>query len=370
MPGARPEEPPAETCKVPEHDCDVTGLELELKPSAGPSDVKAKRCKNCKKWYAVDELATDAKQEPGAEGSASENEETACRFHSGVFRREGQSAASGMINFWSCCKDRDINAPGCKYRKHHVEDRSTTAILEPFVAQIKESPYSADLARRIVEGQAAADEHAQSLQFPPKAAAQRKDVESKSKESNDHDGNLVHAVQYNDTIQGLALKFGVTTQAIKKANGLMGDHIACYSTLIIPQREVAACPRRARSKGKGGSEDAHQPPEGEGQERKRAAARVAQCRGLAARMTRLGDEVGEHEASAYLAMAEEDAQKAFELYQQDLEWQRRGALGPDENFKKMLQECVLAEVVEDTRKKLSLWQRIRPRCFSAASERD
>jgi len=67
-PGARPEEPPAETCKVPEHDCDVTGLELELKPSAGPSDVKAKRCKNCKKWYAVDELATDAKQEPGAEG--------------------------------------------------------------------------------------------------------------------------------------------------------------------------------------------------------------------------------------------------------------------------------------------------------------
>ena len=348
-------------------------------PSGGPSDVKAKKCKNCKKWYAVDEVLTagakeagiGAMEDPYGKGSEEVREGEVrevfeCHFHTGVFRREGQRVVTGMHNYWSCCKDRDINAPGCTHKKHHVEDRCTTAVLEPFVAQIKESPFSTDLARRIAEGEAAAAEHEQNLRFPPKA--QRKAVGPENK--TDDKGNLVYAVQYNDTIQGLALRFGVTTQQLKQANGLIGDHIACYPTLIIPQRELAECTKRSltsKPAAAAAAESADALPSEEqrlAQERRRAAARTAQCRGLAARMTRLGKKASEQEASSYLAMAEEDEKRAFELYLEDLAWESSGAAGPDENFKKMLQECVLPEVLEGTPKKRTLWKRLMPRCIA------
>lgn len=45
---------------------------------------------------------------------------------------------------------------------------------------------------------------------------------------------ITHVVEKHDTLQGLALKYNVSKEEIRKANKILGDNIFLHKTLIIP----------------------------------------------------------------------------------------------------------------------------------------
>ena len=56
-------------------------------------------------------------------------------MRAGHYRQAGVTVSSGIINGWSCCKNEDENALGCKMHINHVEDKETSACLQPFTQQ-------------------------------------------------------------------------------------------------------------------------------------------------------------------------------------------------------------------------------------------
>ena len=144
-----------------------------------------------------------------------------CQFHPGRYRLAGVTCASGMAVGWSCCKSKDENAPGCKLRINHREDTATTACLQPFT-QLEESDLSKELQRRLAEGvneegaEVGGDGH------------EGDDVLSVTGVMNGEKkgrGELLHHVASTDTLAGLSLRYGISTQRIREVNSIMGSSI-------------------------------------------------------------------------------------------------------------------------------------------------
>ena len=137
-------------------------------------------------------------------------------------------------------------------------------------------------------------------------------------------GEIMHYVRTTDTLVGLSLRYGVSSQRIREVNSIMGTSIVQYSSLIIPPDETSKCSKRkprgtARS---GAAENSHRLrnlDEGE-------AASVQQRRIIALRreMALLGGG-SEKETAAYLSMADDDTGTALKMFKEDLEWQSSAA---------------------------------------------
>mmetsp|Transcript_23253 Transcript_23253/g.36351 ORF Transcript_23253/g.36351 Transcript_23253/m.36351 type:complete len:242 (+) Transcript_23253:933-1658(+) len=148
----------------------------------------------------------------------------------------------------------------------HVEDRETTLLLHAFKHSGADSSVAQELERRIAliaqcreEGleqlypslqgqQECTDEHQRTAAGHPLSSPGRQTELGAKARTNDIDegGNIAHVVQKTDTIQGLSLKYGVSTQRIKEANGIFGSTIVQYKTLLIPCKEDAKCAKRKR----------------------------------------------------------------------------------------------------------------------------
>jgi len=125
---------------------------------------------------------------------------------------------------WSCCKSKDENAPGCKLRINHREDTATTACLQPFT-QLEESDMSKELQRRLAEGELLVNEEGAKVGGDGHegddvlGVTGVKDGEKKGR------GELMHHVAPADTLAGLSLRYGISTQRIREVNGIMGSSI-------------------------------------------------------------------------------------------------------------------------------------------------
>ena len=137
-------------------------------------------------------------------------------------------------------------------------------------------------------------------------------------------GEIMHLVRTTDTLVGLSLRYGVSSQRIREVNSIMGTSIVQYSSLIIPPDETSKCSKR-KPRGTarfGAAENSHRLrnlDEGD-------AASVQQRRMIALRreMALLGGG-SEKETAAYLSMADDDTGTALKMFKEDLEWQSSAA---------------------------------------------
>jgi len=138
----------------------------------------------------------------------------------------------------------------------------------------------------------------------------------------DEHGNIVHYVRPSDTIQGLSLKYGVSTQRIKEVNGVLGFSIVQYSTLLIPPSESGKCIKRKPKDVRSCSTrvnhvlDSLETSDAEGVKDRLLSH-------LHRRMCALGA-TSQEEAKAYLSLANNDVEAAVKMFQEDLQWERQG----------------------------------------------
>ena len=175
------------------------------------------------------------------------NGPNACCYHSG--RYYASVRALGSLASWTCCKQAERNAPGCKLEVHE-EDFNTSLILSKF-----ESPPS----YAEVEEERKMSNEGVLIDFPElfssnsrqisekrcveknekSAASEQKFAENKSrKESREYqDGEgysvVEHTVELDDTLAGLALFYGTTIDEIKSFNNLFSNDIFSRRTLKI-----------------------------------------------------------------------------------------------------------------------------------------
>ena len=311
------------------------------------------RCKNCRNWFcaaeggAVDAVAVESAAAASAGANSAHlllsprtRKEFACQFHPGFYRPAGVTVASGVVNGWSCCKNTDELHAGCTFRYRHVEDGETTACLQVF-AQEEDSDMSKELQRRLSLREVGPaglplDVHeAASVASDVKGQLELDDDDEEEDEENrsaagdrkghkGRKGEIVHNISCTDTLAGLSLRYGVSTQRIKEVNSIMGSSIVQYSSLIIPPDEKSKCSKR-KPRGRRGGTNADALLQSLDTN---DAANVQERRLIALRreMSLLGGG-SEKEAAAYMSMADNDAACALQMYKQDVEWHRSEGTG-------------------------------------------
>jgi hypothetical protein len=149
-----------------------------------------------------------------------------CQFHPGHYRRAGVTCASGMAVGWSCCKTKDENTPGCNFRMDHMEDAATTACLQPFT-QLEESDMSNELPRRLAEGELLEKEERTKFCGDGDEGDDVLSVTGVKDGEKQGYGALMrlHHVAPTDTLVGLSLRYGISTQRIREVNSIMGSSI-------------------------------------------------------------------------------------------------------------------------------------------------
>lgn len=123
-------------------------------------------------------------------------------------------------------------------------------------------------------------------------------IVGKSETENQRPGFKQHQFQDGETLPGLALKYGVSIQDIKRANGITGSYLdPGYKTLWIPVDPSSTAPKPP-------SEDLN--------------ARTARLMGMAKSH---GHAVTYSEAKYYLEDAGGDVAAAFAAWKDDVEWE-------------------------------------------------
>ncbi|EKX53537.1 hypothetical protein GUITHDRAFT_150212 [Guillardia theta CCMP2712] len=302
-------------------------------PLKVPQGMKVK-CVNCESWFSASDNAVEAKAADQSVHDAcviedpnyKHSRQVCCQFHPGVYRRSGVTVATGVRTGWSCCRQISESALGCKRLPYHTEDPATTALLLAFSQnEGPTSEASAELERRLVEAeknlQEASEEDSKSI-YPSLETCMQRRLPGNGEYEMDEHGNIVHYVRPSDTIQGLSLKYGVSTQRIKEVNGVLGFSIVQYSTLLIPPSESGKCikrkPKDVRSCGTRVNNvlETLEAADAEGVKDRLLSH-------LHRRMCALGA-TSQEEAKAYLSLANNDVEVAVKMYQEDLAWEKQG----------------------------------------------
>jgi len=328
------------------------------------------RCKNCGNFFA------EAEKFQTCPSDCKNGEEVTCQYHPGRYRRSGTTISTGMYVGWSCCKAIDEDTPGCKLKTGHVEDKETTMLLKQMSCSSTDSELSKELERRLdliaqgreeeldeVWGEYRVGDTASEIlsqisaedgePSSDKEQDKAKDTKAEagwdaSKYNVDENGNLVHNVSRCDTIQGLSLRYGVSTQRIKEVNGILGSSIIQYSALLIPPTEEGKVQKRKKKTAISG-----QLRQQKLEEMGRIHAQEVVCSlqtALQRKMAELGGGSAA-EAKSYLEMADNDINEALKMYEEDLKWEREG--GPATKFPGMP-----VRVEDTTRRKPSFLKRL------------
>lgn len=97
-----------------------------------------------------------------------------------------------------------------------------------------------------------------------KAAAKEEKAEVKAAEKTQDGGQTVHVVKWYEDLDGIASKYGVSKEAIMKANGLSDDKVKARTKLVIPTggREVTETDTESKPEtGEAQVEETYQPEE-------------------------------------------------------------------------------------------------------------
>eukprot|EP01119_Soliformovum_irregulare_P008775 TRINITY_DN21882_c0_g1_i1.p1 TRINITY_DN21882_c0_g1~~TRINITY_DN21882_c0_g1_i1.p1 ORF type:complete len:280 (+),score=41.90 TRINITY_DN21882_c0_g1_i1:28-867(+) len=158
-------------------------------------DGRRKVCERCKKFY-----------------TQKENEGWACAYHPGKFDSEAITMSSTSRR-WTCCSQESPKAEGC-LKDHHKEDTRTMGILSAFDKALLSTPH---LSEEDLENMAFVDINAKS---PEKEATS---VESSPSKPRRRIKETKHMMNKGDTLQGLAVKYNVAVDQIKKRNKIFSE---------------------------------------------------------------------------------------------------------------------------------------------------
>jgi len=128
--------------------------------------------------------------------------------------------------------------------------------------------------------------------------------------------SIIHHVTSSDTLAGLSLHYGVSTQRIKETNRIVGStSISMFATLVIPADDNTACIKRKPTdcvKRAGVAHTLQNLDSGD-------AAAVEHSLLLALRRDMGGSST--QEAAAYLNMADHKLGEALRMFKADKAWQ-------------------------------------------------
>lgn len=248
----------------------------------------------------------------------SENHSKACKYHPAPYKSP-EGVAPIMMKMtnglrWGCCKEWDKDAPGCKIGRH-VLDKKTEAILNTFDKnmKIKESGFNAknsnassqkkDLLIEFDDDNVDLDNDESDISQSKLVREQMLGDTKKSQEDNSVMGDetvVKHLVCAEDTLSGIALKYGVTVDVIRKANQLATESVFEHKYLDIPN------PTKIPTKEE--LEQRLMPKSGRNQIIQKRFMRMAGCE--------------EPEAKYYLMETDYDLNKALQLRKEDVEWEK------------------------------------------------
>eukprot|EP01107_Rhizomastix_libera_P013571 TRINITY_DN3777_c0_g1_i2.p1 TRINITY_DN3777_c0_g1~~TRINITY_DN3777_c0_g1_i2.p1 ORF type:complete len:247 (-),score=64.84 TRINITY_DN3777_c0_g1_i2:38-778(-) len=167
-----------------------------------------KRCSICMRMYMPDDAGP-------------------CVFHPGFFTREEPRSiiASEHVKIgWSCCSKRgeaaDPMKPGCKASRYHTEDVKYSQIVNSMPVDV--SAYYPPAAPMMEEDVPKMESHS-----PP---CQKKEFENLSSVKM----CVVHTVEKDDTLEGIAIRYNANVGDIMKANRLQSREIFCLKEMYIP----------------------------------------------------------------------------------------------------------------------------------------
>eukprot|EP00005_Dracoamoeba_jomungandri_P014723 CAMPEP_0174265504 /NCGR_PEP_ID=MMETSP0439-20130205/26761_1 /TAXON_ID=0 /ORGANISM="Stereomyxa ramosa, Strain Chinc5" /LENGTH=201 /DNA_ID=CAMNT_0015351997 /DNA_START=575 /DNA_END=1177 /DNA_ORIENTATION=- len=193
---------------------------------------------------------------------------------------------------WTCCRATEQNAAGCR-KGRHIPDDKTTEILKSFECPERLTPTTPKM--KVLISWESEGENVEDFLVSTATIDGKEDYVYDLIQT----GIVTHVVTVHDTLPGLALKYGVTVEAIKLANNLTlsSNSVFEYKTLKIPN------PRRL-------------PTKKELQDTKPACGKediaISRFRNL------MG--ATEWEAKYYLGENDWDVKSAVEEYKADLEW--------------------------------------------------
>eukprot|EP01091_Cochliopodium_minus_P007545 TRINITY_DN17431_c0_g1_i1.p1 TRINITY_DN17431_c0_g1~~TRINITY_DN17431_c0_g1_i1.p1 ORF type:complete len:478 (+),score=168.78 TRINITY_DN17431_c0_g1_i1:1-1434(+) len=204
------------------------------------NNVGQKRCINCGGYYK------DAHNKRGS-----------CRYHAGKYV---SSRALSALSKWSCCKEFDKNALGCKMDAH-IEDVNTSHILSRFDNCLpnhhlpnpsNSSPFSFPPEEKTVLQDSNPSGQKEGILIDvPQLFSQNStnnsnmsvtkninkilDQQDEKELVRDKNGYYIidHQVSLDDTLAGLALYYNTTVNEIKLQNNLFSNDIFLRKTLKI-----------------------------------------------------------------------------------------------------------------------------------------
>mmetsp|Transcript_43340 Transcript_43340/g.115967 ORF Transcript_43340/g.115967 Transcript_43340/m.115967 type:complete len:276 (+) Transcript_43340:1-828(+) len=219
--------------------------------------------------------------------SKQERDETPCCTHPGRFDNDGFGMTWRIYSSkWTCCGNREQEAKGCQTWANHVECKETLYALKTI------GTHSSSI--EVVDSRSEDSQEDVIECFPVDDIV----IANKIDKEDQRPGFKQHQFHDGETLPGLALKFGVSVQDIKRANGITGSYLdPGYKTLWIPLDPSSQAPRP--------------PPDS-------LNARAARLMGMAKSQ---GHAVTYSEAKFYLEDAGGDVAAAFAAWKEDVEWE-------------------------------------------------
>jgi len=186
-----------------------------------PTDTK--RCMRCSAYYRDTDLPAQLE----------------CHFHTGKFKTVLTLHTYGVTTGkWTCCKSDKVNSLGCN-TGHHVEDKTTTQLLNRFNSLSQEgstSPSQVAVSQPVTPASPSSSSTS-SLTTPNPVSQQPLDIEYVQIGSETY---IKHPVSTHDTIWGLALKYNTKAAILKRVNKLFDDkEIYSKAHVLVP------CPKDA-----------------------------------------------------------------------------------------------------------------------------
>jgi LysM repeat protein len=244
----------------PQHDQNQRAI--EEKPSADEAGARLHlELRNETLGRVAPREATAVEKQSGTKrckrchGKYTESTNAECWYHSGKY--ESVSARKGLAVGWSCCREQAVleanlgaagsalnrvapleeraafHAKGCKRAARHVEDEIYTRTILNFPYRHgAEQAYEEKMRKQLEEGQ-----RLHGAKPVPDVVAAKERVVSLHKQEEVEIEYWRHTVSPFDTLPGLALRYDVSADEIRRLNGVHGAELHGKRELLIPVSE-------------------------------------------------------------------------------------------------------------------------------------
>lgn len=253
--------------------CVLCFAKREIKEAEEVWEGEAGRCERCKTYFPSKAAMLAAK----------------CSAHPGQMLH--------LYFRWSCCNGDSEAAPPCRTFQQHRQCRTTLEAMEKMgiSGEVREGGMDEQLKHKIA---AIEEEEEKIIEAEREREAQRASI----KAGKETEAFFEHLYVSGETLPGLALRYGVTVQDIKRANGILHSNMdPGVKVLHIPKRLNQAPAARAP------------PPANKADQLVGTLQAAAKGEGLS---------LGRQEARFYLSDADDNVGLALDKLKEDVAWEQ------------------------------------------------